>query len=67
LTLFPGESPPTPEEAAQIPTEDLDPDCLDLWSDEQLARASRSGLLGRLSREFWDALVDDEAAEEEEE
>jgi hypothetical protein len=66
-TLFPGESAPTAEEAAEIPTKDLDPECVDLWSDEQLARASRSGLLGRLPREFWDALVDEEAAEEEEE
>jgi hypothetical protein len=65
--LFAGQSPPTAEEAAQIPTDDLDPDCLDLWSDEQLARAYRSGLLGRLPREFWDALADEEAAEEEEE
>jgi hypothetical protein len=65
--LFADESPPTPEEAAQIPTDDLDPECVDLWSDEQLARASRSGLLGRLPREFWDALLDEEAAEDEEE
>jgi hypothetical protein len=65
--LFAGETQLTAEETAKIATEDLDPRHIHSWSDEQLARASRSGLLSRLPRQFWDALAHGEAAEWEEE
>jgi len=43
--------------AAEIDTADLDPAEIDDWTDDQLARAWRSGLLRALPPEFWDDLA----------
>ena len=50
-----------------IDTADLDKAAIWDWTDDQLARAWRSGLLGRLPMEFWDDLATKEAKEGEEE
>jgi hypothetical protein len=63
--LLPAEAPLTAEEAAKITTDDLDPKRLDEWTDDQLARAHRSGLLGRIPDALWDELAADSVAEEE--
>jgi hypothetical protein len=55
------------EEAAAIDTSDLDPAAIWDWTDDQLARAWRSGLLQRLPMEFWDDLAASEADDGEEE
>lgn len=47
-----------------IDTTDLDTDLISDWTEDQLARAWRSGLLGRLPAEFWDAFAETPLASE---
>jgi hypothetical protein len=51
----------SPEEAAAIDTSDLDTAMIWNWTDDQLARAWRSGFVERLPHEFWEQLADEGA------
>ncbi|MEA3037066.1 MAG: hypothetical protein QOH04_2843 [Sphingomonadales bacterium] len=64
--LFPGDAPLTQEEAAKIPTEDLDAERLDEWTEDQLARRSQRRPEPVPDR-FWDELARGGAGEEAEE
>jgi hypothetical protein len=55
--LFPEWTPPPPEEAAAMPTADLDIQDYDDWTCEQRARASRSGYLNRVPASIWEDLA----------
>lgn len=50
---------PVPVRGEPIRTDDLDPDELAVWDDDQLLRAWRSGLLAGLPPSFWEALAEE--------
>ena len=52
-----GEPAEDGSEDADIDTSDLDTTKIWDWTDDQLARAGRSGLLRKLPDEFWDDLA----------
>jgi hypothetical protein len=62
-----GEGESRPEVAAEIDTSDLDTTAIWDWTDDQLVRALRSGVLFDLPGEFWDDLAASEADGGEEE
>jgi len=51
------------DQSETVDTADLDPAAIWDWTDDQLARAWRSGLLGRLPLEFWDDLATKEISD----
>ena len=55
---------PAEQADREIDTSDLDCDSIWEWTEDQLARAWRSGVLRRLPPEFWDDLADAESGEE---